>query len=154
MFSTHSQEGYPWILYYLFLWRYIKRELTVLGSIWLSSTANNKARHWASSTQFSTSQYPSWSKPINPFSFFNAATFQQVVPQKLWMNCRFCTQSYIYGPLPSPWAPPPQFMVWGWVHLVLRPLFGLLYQPRMIDDDDDCGTTGGMRICTRNRSTR
>jgi hypothetical protein len=31
------------------------------------------------------------------------------------------------------------------VRLVLRPLFGLLYQPQMIDDDD-CGAIGGMRI--------
>jgi hypothetical protein len=36
-------------------------------------------------------------------------------------------------------------------HFVRRPLFGLLYQPRMIDDDDDddddeCGTTSGIRI--------
>jgi hypothetical protein len=38
------------------------------------------------------------------------------------------------------------FMEWGetWVDLVRRPLIGLLYQPRMIDDD--CGTVGGMRI--------
>jgi hypothetical protein len=35
-------------------------------------------------------------------------------------------------------------MGWDWVHLVLRPLFGLLYQPRMIDDE--CGLVGGMRI--------
>jgi hypothetical protein len=26
---------------------------------------------------------------------------------------------------------------WDWVHLARRPLFGLLYQPRMKDDDDD-----------------
>jgi hypothetical protein len=32
-----------------------------------------------------------------------------------------------------------------WAHLVLRPLFGLLYQPQMIDDGD-CGAVGGMRI--------
>jgi hypothetical protein len=25
---------------------------------------------------------------------------------------------------------------WDWVHLVRRPLFGLLYQPRMIDNDE------------------
>jgi hypothetical protein len=37
-------------------------------------------------------------------------------------------------------------MGWDRVHLVLRPLFGLLYQPQMIDDGDDCGATGGMRI--------
>jgi hypothetical protein len=44
---------------------------------------------------------------------------------------------------------------WGktWVHLVLRPLFGLLYQPQMIDDND-CGAIGGMRIGRVNRSTR
>jgi hypothetical protein len=44
-------------------------------------------------------------------------------------------------------------MVWEWVHSVLRPLFGLLYQPRMIDDDE-CGAVGGMRIGRGNRSTR
>jgi hypothetical protein len=43
-------------------------------------------------------------------------------------------------------------MRWGWVHLVLQPLFGLLYQPPMTDDD--CGAIGGMRIGRRNRSTR
>jgi hypothetical protein len=45
---------------------------------------------------------------------------------------------------------------WDWVHLVLRPLFGLLYQPRMIDDDDDeeCGAVGGMKIGWGNRSSR
>jgi hypothetical protein len=31
---------------------------------------------------------------------------------------------------------------------------GLLYQPQMIDNDDDCGATGGMRIGRGNRSTR
>jgi hypothetical protein len=40
---------------------------------------------------------------------------------------------------------------WDWVHLVRRPLFGLLYQPRMIDE---CGVVGGMRIGRGNRSTR
>jgi hypothetical protein len=33
---------------------------------------------------------------------------------------------------------------WDWVHLVMRPLFDLLYHPRMIDDE--CGAVGGMRI--------
>jgi hypothetical protein len=41
---------------------------------------------------------------------------------------------------------------WDWVHLVRRPLFGLLYQPRMIDDE--CATVGGIRIGRANRSTR
>jgi hypothetical protein len=36
--------------------------------------------------------------------------------------------------------------------LVRRPLFGLLYQPRMIDDE--CGVVGGMRIGRGNRSNR
>jgi hypothetical protein len=31
---------------------------------------------------------------------------------------------------------------------------GLLYQPRMIDDDDNYGAVGGMRIGRGNRSTR
>jgi hypothetical protein len=38
------------------------------------------------------------------------------------------------------------------VHLVLRPLFVLLYQPQVIDDGD-CGAIGGMRIGRGNRST-
>jgi hypothetical protein len=33
---------------------------------------------------------------------------------------------------------------WNWVHLVRRPLTGLLYQPRTIDDE--CGEVGGMII--------
>jgi hypothetical protein len=36
----------------------------------------------------------------------------------------------------------------------LSPLFGLLYQPRMIDDDDECGAVGEMRIGRGNGSTR
>jgi hypothetical protein len=35
---------------------------------------------------------------------------------------------------------------------VLQPLFGPLYQPRIIDDD--CGAIGGMRIGRGNRSTQ
>jgi hypothetical protein len=31
-----------------------------------------------------------------------------------------------------------------WVHSVRRPLFDLLYQPRMIADDDKCWAVGGM----------
>jgi hypothetical protein len=42
---------------------------------------------------------------------------------------------------------------WDWVHLVRRPQIGLLYQPRMIDDDD-CGAIGRMRIGRGNRRTR
>jgi hypothetical protein len=38
-----------------------------------------------------------------------------------------------------------------WVHLVRRPLFGLLYRPRMVDE---CGVVGGMRIGRGNISTR
>jgi hypothetical protein len=38
--------------------------------------------------------------------------------------------------------------------VVGRLLFGLLYQPRMTDDDDKCGAVGGMRIGRENRSTR
>jgi hypothetical protein len=42
---------------------------------------------------------------------------------------------------------------WDWVHLIRRPLFGLLYQLWIIDNDE-CGAVGGMRICKGNRSTR
>jgi hypothetical protein len=44
-------------------------------------------------------------------------------------------------------------MEWDWVHVVLRPMFGLLYQSQMIDVDD-CGIIGGLRIGRGNRSTR
>jgi hypothetical protein len=40
---------------------------------------------------------------------------------------------------------------WKWVHLVRRPLFGPLCQPRLTDDD--CGVVG-MRISRGNRSSR
>jgi hypothetical protein len=42
---------------------------------------------------------------------------------------------------------------WNRVHLVRRPIFGLLYQPRMIDEDQ-CGTDDGMRTGRGNRTTR
>jgi hypothetical protein len=46
------------------------------------------------------------------------------------------------------------FLRWGEsIHLVRRPLFGLLYQSRMIDDDE-CGAVGEMRIGRGKRSTR
>jgi hypothetical protein len=41
---------------------------------------------------------------------------------------------------------------WDSVHLVRRPLTGLPYQPRMIEDE--CGAVDGMRIDRGNRSTR
>jgi hypothetical protein len=43
------------------------------------------------------------------------------------------------------------FVGWDWVHLVRRPLFGLLCQHRMIYQR---GAVGGMRIGRGNRSTR
>jgi hypothetical protein len=45
----------------------------------------------------------------------------------------------------------PLGMGWDWVHLVLRSLFGLLYQLRMMGDA--CGAVGGMRIGRGNRTT-
>jgi hypothetical protein len=46
------------------------------------------------------------------------------------------------------------FLGWSeiWDHLVRRPLFDLLRQPRMVDDK--CGEVSGMRIHRGNRSTR
>jgi hypothetical protein len=44
-------------------------------------------------------------------------------------------------------------VVWDWVHLVRRPLIGLLYQPQMMVDNE-CGAVGGMRIGRGNRNTR
>jgi hypothetical protein len=43
-------------------------------------------------------------------------------------------------------------MEWDRVHLVLQPLFGLLYQPQMIDEDN-CGAISGMRIGRGNQNT-
>jgi hypothetical protein len=40
----------------------------------------------------------------------------------------------------------------SWNGVVRRPLFGLLYQPQVIDEDE-CGAAGGMRIGRGNRST-
>jgi hypothetical protein len=47
------------------------------------------------------------------------------------------------------------FLMWGeaGVLMVRRPLFGLMYQPQ-ITDDDECGAVGEMRIGKGNRSTR
>jgi hypothetical protein len=45
------------------------------------------------------------------------------------------------------------FFDWDWVHLVHRALTGLLYQPRLIDDDE-CVAVGGMRIGRGTRNTR
>jgi hypothetical protein len=42
---------------------------------------------------------------------------------------------------------------WDSVPMLHSPLIGLLYQPR-IRDDDECGAVGGMRIGKGNRSTR
>jgi hypothetical protein len=42
---------------------------------------------------------------------------------------------------------------WDWVYLVRRPLFGLLCQPRMVDDGH-CGAISGMRTGSKDRSTR
>jgi hypothetical protein len=42
---------------------------------------------------------------------------------------------------------------WHWVHLVRRPLTGLLYQPQKIDNDE-CGAVGGMWIGKAKRNTR
>jgi hypothetical protein len=44
-------------------------------------------------------------------------------------------------------------MGWDWANLVRWPLIGILYHPRMIDDDE-CGAVGGMRIGRGNRSIR
>jgi hypothetical protein len=41
---------------------------------------------------------------------------------------------------------------WDWIYLVRRPLIGLFYHPRMIDDE--CEAVSGMRIVRGNRSTR
>jgi hypothetical protein len=45
------------------------------------------------------------------------------------------------------------FLFVRWDFGVLRPLTGLLYQPRMICDGD-CGEIGGMKIGRGTRSTR
>jgi hypothetical protein len=44
------------------------------------------------------------------------------------------------------------FIAWDWVRLILRPLFGLLYQPRKMDNDE-CGPANGI-IGRETQSTR
>jgi hypothetical protein len=39
---------------------------------------------------------------------------------------------------------------WDWLHLIRRPLTGLLYQPWAIDE---CGAVSGIRISNENRNT-
>jgi hypothetical protein len=76
---------------------------------------------------------------INPNPFYNhSITWQYEVPHYVALSRLLFFQFLGVG--------------WDWVHLLRRPLFGLLYQPRMIDDE--CGAVGGMRIGNRNRSTR
>jgi hypothetical protein len=41
---------------------------------------------------------------------------------------------------------------WDWVHLVRRLITGLLYQPRLIDDE--CGTVDGIKIGRGSRCTQ
>jgi hypothetical protein len=42
---------------------------------------------------------------------------------------------------------------WDWVHLVRRPLFGLVYQP-WIFDDDECAGIGETEAVVENLSQR
>jgi hypothetical protein len=66
-------------------------------------------------------------------------------PFRLWQHFKFATTEN-YSILFF-------FLIgWDWVHMVLRPLFGLLYQPQMIDDER--GAIGGMWIGRGNRSSR
>jgi hypothetical protein len=58
-----------------------------------------------------------------------------IAPQTLFYFLKFCG------------------MGWNWAHLVSRPLIGLLYLPRMIDDDE-YGAVGGMRNGKGNQSTQ
>jgi hypothetical protein len=61
------------------------------------------------------------------------------------MNCWVCNRTRYWFILRSSGS------VWAWVHLVPRPLFGLLYQHQMIDDE--CGAVGGTRIGKGNGNT-
>jgi hypothetical protein len=63
-------------------------------------------------------------------------------------HCVLTTVFYRFGPEFSQFS----FLMYDRVRLVRRPLFGLLYQLRMIDDE--CGAVGGMRIDRGKRSTR
>jgi hypothetical protein len=60
-----------------------------------------------------------------------------------------------FGSVQTPLSPPALFFLgvgWHCVHLVRRPLFGLLYLPRMMDDDE-CGAASGL-IGKGSRSVR
>jgi hypothetical protein len=67
----------------------------------------------------------------NPFQFTSHLSFPFIV---------LCSIFYFLG------------MGWDRVHLVRRPRFGLLYQPKMVDDE--CVAVGGMIIDRGNQSTR
>jgi hypothetical protein len=79
----------------------------------------------------------------------------------LCLYCPVCNQLPCDGLITRPRSPTVcvvfffKFRVvgWDWVHLVCRPLIGLLYQHRMIDDNE-CAVVGGMRIGRGKRSTR
>jgi hypothetical protein len=60
------------------------------------------------------------------------------------MTLCICSQVFYYSVLR---------VVWDWVHFVHQPLFGLMYQPWMTDDDE-CGAGRGMRTGTGNQSAQ
>jgi hypothetical protein len=60
--------------------------------------------------------------------------------ESIWISCSYGMWQFF-------------FVISGVGFWVLRPLTGLLYQPRMIGDGD-CGEIGGIKIGRGNRSTR
>jgi hypothetical protein len=93
-------------------------------------------RQIAGSSLSSKTRFPDWGTPWFPQTLQANSTIESV------FNCATATSASIF-----------LGVRWDWVHLVRRPLFDLLYQPRMIDDDE-CEAVGGMRICRGNWSTR
>jgi hypothetical protein len=98
-----------------------------------------------------------WRKYINTFRILLDKHFVRRLKNKIKMDVRKIYsvgggQLVSSGVLLSQWnfrlaQPDFLFSFLGWgetAHLVRRPLIGLLYQPRMIDDE--CGAVGGMRI--------
>jgi hypothetical protein len=72
-------------------------------------------------------------------------------PSSLSLSFWFCNPNPICIPLPTMRATCPAIIFFGWdrIHLVRRPLTGLLYQSRTTDYE--CGAVGGMRICSTRR---
>jgi hypothetical protein len=119
-----------------------------------------KCFNWPSNSPSATQKIPRLPEPWLPFLKNSPVKFKfysiQVVP------CIECLANTLYKRIRETFQEHLLLFYYflfflvgrDWVHLALRTLFGLLYQPQMIDEGGDCGTIGGMRIGRGNRNTR